>query len=354
MIDLGTGLLISVWLSFLFVLMTAKPLGAMQQSGYKNKTFIGWLFKKENMLFNRLCVLSLCLALTTALTALCFSFLGKTWALLVSSVPYIALLIAFRFADGKFALKVRTAVTGRLTRLLIMYYFLTTAVSYTLIALLSFFAALNDWEIYGLLAYVPFAIMPMLLPFLLCLANAITAPFENMRNAKFVKRAGQVLDETQIIRVGVVGSFGKTSVKNILKTVLSEKYQTIETPESYNTPIGIAKTVFSDEFAGKQVLIAEMGARKAGDISTLCEMVKPDYAVFMGVCEQHVETFGNLENVYKEKSEILRFGVKKAVCGGGLRAWVKESESENVIFADGVTANVTLSATKTEFTLLTR
>jgi UDP-N-acetylmuramoyl-tripeptide--D-alanyl-D-alanine ligase len=162
-----------------------------------------------------------------------------------------------------------------------------------------------------------------LTPILLLAANLSTAWYEEKRNCKFVKRAGQVLDEKEIIRIGVVGSYGKTSVKNILKTILSEKYSVVATPESFNTPMGIAKTVCAPDFDQKQIFIAEMGARKAGDIAELCNMVKPDYAVFTGVCEQHIQGFGSLENVWKEKSEILRCGAKKVICGAGLKPYLE-------------------------------
>ena len=74
------------------------------------------------------------------------------------------------------------------------------------------------------------------------------------------------------------------------------------------------------------MFIAEIGARKAGDVAELCALVKPDYAVFTGVCEQHIQTFGSLENVLKEKSEILHCGAKKVVCGNALRGMVEENE----------------------------
>jgi UDP-N-acetylmuramoyl-tripeptide--D-alanyl-D-alanine ligase len=191
-----------------------------------------------------------------------------------------------------------------------------------------------------------------LLPALLLFANAITAPFENMHNKKFIKQAGQVLDETEMIRIAVVGSYGKTSVKNILKTLLSEKYSVVATPESYNTPIGIAKTVFSSEFSGKEMFIAEMGARKAGDIAELCALVKPDYVVFTGVCEQHLQTFGTLENVWQEKSEALRAVGKKAVCAEALKEYVAKdfADNEKIVFADSASiTDVMLGATKTTF-----
>lgn len=344
----------SVVTACLLCFSTLKTLGAMQQSGYSGGGFWRWLKRKDNLQFNRLAVLALCLALSSTVTSLCFSFLGQKAALLISSVPFLALLLVFWRVDGKYALKVPIKRTGRFLRLFAVYFFFTACVSYILVALLAFLSEWNGSFIYGLVAYVPFAVMPVLLPFLLIAANAVAGVFENMRNKKFVKRAGQVLDERDILRIGVVGSYGKTSVKNILKTLLSEKYTVVATPESYNTPIGIAKTVFSPEFEGKQIFIAEMGARKTGDISELCALVKPDYAVFTGVCEQHIQGFGSMDGVWAEKSAILKCGAKKVVCGGGLRERLEAEFAgcidETVLIEDGA-SEVELGAAATAFTL---
>lgn len=333
----------------LFGLMSLKMLGAVQQGGYKNDAFVRWLKRKDNLQYNRLAVLALCLALASAIFSLCFSFLGVKWGQLISAAPVLALCIAYLWADKKYALKVPVKYTGRVRRLLAVYLLLVAISGFWVLALLNFLAEWNGSELYGSVAYVPYAVMPLCLPWLLCSANAVTGIFENARNKKFVKRAGQVLNEREIIRVGVVGSYGKTSVKNILSTVLSEKYTVVATPGSYNTPMGIAKTVLTFEAENKQVLIAEMGARKAGDIAELCALVKPDYAVFTGVCEQHIATFGSIENVFAEKSEILRCGAKKVVCGEGLRAFGVE-EGENVSFA--AARNVEVGTTETALTLV--
>ena len=340
----------------LFCLMTVKMLGAMQQSGYKNSTFLRWLEKRENMLFNRLCVLALCLALVSAVTSLCFCFLPLEAALLISALPFLILLLAYLYAEHKRALKVAIVKTGRFQRLFVCYFFFTLCISYLLIAFLKFLAVWNGSQLYALIAYVPFALLVPCLPFILCLANAATGVFENARNRKFVKRAGQVLNEKKIVRIGIVGSYGKTSVKNILKTVLSEKYAVVATPESYNTPIGIAKTVGLPEFENAEILIAEMGARKKGDIRELCELVKPDFAVFTGVCEQHIQTFGSIENVFAEKSEIIKSGAF-TVCAESLKvsvgeAFEQEYIDEAVAFSGAsIVENVQLLPTQTKFVL---
>ena len=342
----------SVLTTLLLCVSTVKMLGALQQSNYKNRVFRGWLKRKDNLYFNRLAVLSACLALTSVVTALCFSFLGTQEALLVAAIPFFGLLFLFWCMDTKYALKVPVHFTARLMRLFAVYAFFTASISYFFVAMLSFLAEWNGSSLYGLIAYVPFAVMPALTPLLLMLANGLTGVFEEKRNRRFVKRAGQVLDEKEVIRIAVVGSYGKTSVKNILKTILAEKYTVVATPQSFNTPVGIAKTVFSPDFDQKQIFIAELGARKEGDISVLCDMVKPDYAVFTGVCEQHIQGFGSLENVWREKSNVLRCGAKKVVCGADLKGRLETEfadELGNTILVDDGDYEVDTGAAATAF-----
>ncbi len=350
MIELMEKVVAGLIVALFACLSTVKTVGIMQQSGYKNAAFLAWLRRKDNLQFNRLAVLSLCLALSTSVVSLCFSFLGVSWALLLSALPFFGLFFLFCKVDEKYALKVRGTRTGRSTRLFAVYFVLTAFVAYVFIAVLNFLAVVNGSKLYGLIAYAPFSALPMLLPFLLCLANLTTAPFERAHNAKFVKRAGQVLDETKITRVAVVGSYGKTSVKNIVKTLLAEKYAVVETPASYNTPVGIAKTVLSDEFQGKQIFIAEMGARRQGDIDELCRLVKPDYALFTGVCAQHIQTFASVENILQEKSEVVRFA-KKTFCGEGLQGKV---EGEVAFAGVSQATDVKLGSRETQFSFLYR
>ena len=336
----------------LFCASTQKMAGAMQQGGYKNGAFFRWMGKKGNLYFNRLSVFALCLALSSAIFSLCFSFLGEKIALIISAAPFLGLSLLLYFVDGKYALKIPFKRTARFNRLFVGYCVVTAGVGFGILSLLGWLIELNGSKGYALVGYVPYAIMPIALPLLLAFTNLILSIFENAKNKKFVKRAGQVLDETEIIRIGVVGSYGKTSVKNILATLLGEKYSVVATPESYNTPIGIAKTVFSNEFNGKQIFIAEMGARKTGDIAELCGLVKPDYAGFTGVCAQHVATFGSLQNAWTEKSYVLKCGAKKVVCGDGLRERIDAefNGAECVAYAERV-SEVCLQAKETQFTL---
>lgn len=347
---IGTAFVCAVF----FSLTTVKTLGAMQQSGYKNKTFLRWLRRGDNLFFNRLFVLAITLSVFCATTSLAFSFLGKTWALAISAIPFVLFLVVFILVDCKYALKLPYKATGRFVRLFVVYTLVVFGVNFGVISLLWYLSTLNGSTIYALVAFAPFSLLTAILPFLLCFANLLCLPFENARNKKYVQRAQKILSENQVIRVGIVGSFGKTSVKNILKEMLAVKYKVLETPASYNTPMGIARTVTKEDFPKQEVFIAEMGARKTGDIAELCTLVRPDYAIFTGVCEQHISTFKSLENVFAEKSEILASGAV-TVCGEGLKERIIEKfegEPSNAIFADSsVISDLEMTATYTKFLL---
>lgn len=147
------------------------------------------------------------------------------------------------------------------------------------------------------------------------LASFLLYPFEKLNNDRYVKRAKAELRKAPLIKIGITGSYGKTSCKNILAEMLKSRYVVIKTEGNYNTPMGIVKTVKSNEdtlngadsSVKPVVFIAEMGARHKGDISELAEIVEPDYAIITGVGAQHTETFGSIEAVAKEKSELARY-----------------------------------------------
>lgn len=337
-----------------------KMFGALQQSNYRGKGFFRWLKRKDNLFYNRIVLWTMLSALLSALFAVCFSFAGETVAAGLSLLPLMLVSLLFFIADGKYALKVPLKTTGRIKRLAAVYVFFLAAFSFLGLSLLEFCGEVIGNPLVACFKFTPYSLFPLLLPAIFALSNAVSSPFENARNEKFVKRAGQVLNETKILRIAVVGSYGKTSVKNILKTLLSEKYSVIATPHSFNTPVGIAKTVTSKEFAGNEVLIAEMGARRAGDIKELCELVNPDFALFTGVCAQHVESFGSEENVLKGKCEILRGAKGPVYCGERLRErlenaeFLSEEEREKCVFAcfSDVLKNVRLGCADTEFDLV--
>ena len=104
--------------------------------------------------------------------------------------------------------------------------------------------------------------------------------------------------------VGITGSVGKTSVKDMTNAVLSQQGEVHASLNSYNNEIGVPLTLLNAP-EESSFLVVEMGARKEGDIEELSEMVYPDIGVITTVVESHTEVFGSLDSISNTKGEIL-------------------------------------------------
>ena len=105
--------------------------------------------------------------------------------------------------------------------------------------------------------------------------------------------------------VGITGSYGKTSTKHYLHRILSEHFSTTMTPGSFNTTLGVVRTVREHLRPYDEVFIVEMGAKQPGDIKEITDLVHPQMGIITAVGEQHLETFGSIENVQKTKFELV-------------------------------------------------
>ncbi len=138
------------------------------------------------------------------------------------------------------------------------------------------------------------------------LANKINAPIEKHIADGYTKDAKRILSEMPDLTViGVTGSYGKTSVKNYLTTLLSVKYHVLMTPESYNTPMGIVRTIREHLKPAHEIFVCEMGSRNRGDIRELCEIVHPHHGIITAIGEQHLETFQTVEAVADTQFELV-------------------------------------------------
>ena len=138
------------------------------------------------------------------------------------------------------------------------------------------------------------------------LSAYIMTPVERHINNGFRKDAIKRLESMPDLKViGITGSFGKTSTKHYLHRILSEKYDTLMTPGSFNTPMGVIRTVREMMKPYCEVFICEMGAKQKGDIREICDLVHPDYGILTAVGPQHLESFKTIENVRDTKFELI-------------------------------------------------
>ncbi|MDE6074151.1 MAG: UDP-N-acetylmuramoyl-tripeptide--D-alanyl-D-alanine ligase [Muribaculaceae bacterium] len=136
---------------------------------------------------------------------------------------------------------------------------------------------------------------------LLC-GYSVLIPVEKSINQKYQDEAASILRSMPYLKIiGITGSYGKTSTKHYLQRILSEKYETLMTPGSFNTTLGVVRTVREYLKPYTEVFIVEMGAKQPGDIKEICDLVHPQAAIITAVGEQHLETFKTIENVQRTK-----------------------------------------------------
>jgi UDP-N-acetylmuramoyl-tripeptide--D-alanyl-D-alanine ligase len=102
-----------------------------------------------------------------------------------------------------------------------------------------------------------------------------------------------------LLVIGICGSYGKTSTKEFLATILEEKFpgKVLKTKEHQNSEIGISKCILEDLKENHKIFIVEMGAYNKGGIKLLCNIVKPKIGIITGVNAQHLALFGSMENL---------------------------------------------------------
>jgi len=177
------------------------------------------------------------------------------------------------------------------------------AISYILFGLLLLLSIIYKFFIVFPFSAILFFIEPFVFLFA---AILIITPFERIHRRRTINRIRkEVLGSPDLTVIGITGSFGKTSVKDFLFTILSGYQETLKTPESYNTIFGIAKVVDFELLKRTKFFICEMGAYICGEIAEICRMVPPKYAILTAIGTQHLERFKNIGNTTLAKFELI-------------------------------------------------
>jgi len=232
--------------------------------------------------------------LLTALNGL--SSLAVLWLELLAACAALALailggcMIARFMKDPK--AKKPLVFTPRVKRLYIVYVVVMAAVCLVI--------GLHVHSVFLL------GILPLLLPLWTALAGLLAWPWEKLISEMYFRDAQRKLRSMNgLIKIGITGSYGKTSVKFILGTMLSERFQVLVTPASFNTPMGVTRIIREKLMPAHQIFVAEMGARHVGDIKEMCRLVHPHLGVLTSVGPQHLETFKTIERIEKTKYELM-------------------------------------------------
>lgn len=144
---------------------------------------------------------------------------------------------------------------------------------------------------------------------ILILSNSFAKPREDKINMGFYNSAQEKIKrykiENNLKVLGITGSFGKTSVKFISNTILSESLRVKNTPSSFNTPMGLSKIINNELESDREVFIAELGAKIPGEIREVSELVMPDIGIITAIGPTHMHLFKTIENIQNTKYELI-------------------------------------------------
>lgn len=167
------------------------------------------------------------------------------------------------------------------------------------VAMVTGFLMVLGWKMPAYpLIMVCLLVLDIAAPILISLVVLAFQPaFVLMRNGILRRATKKIATHHKLLVIGITGSYGKTSTKEFLTTILSKKFNVLATPEHKNSEMGIAQTILDELRDEHQIFIVEMGSYNKGGISLLCDMVRPKLGLVTGVNEQHLATFGSLENL---------------------------------------------------------
>ena len=267
-----------------------KALHMLQQNLYnENNRYIKWILGNIKDSFINLDILSMFLIISLI-------WVKNDLLIVASLIIYVLDMIRILNNRRKEQVKKPLVITARVKRLLI-----TISILYLIPIIILFIN--NDLNYLMLLIL---SIMVFLEFIVVLIAKFLNRPIERLVYLKFYHQAQRKLKSmTNLSVVGITGSYGKTSSKNILSDILNIKYITRPTPKNLNTEYGLMITINNHLDKYDQVLIAEMGAYVKGEIKTLCDMVHPKYGILTRIGTAHLESFKTRENIQKTKFELI-------------------------------------------------
>ncbi len=272
-----------------------RQLQMLQQNSYFLSRYFGWIKQSYTTEFS-----------LSAVFYCVITFLSVKNHLILSLILSALLLAARIFLcvrTNRKSIK-KLVFTARIKRL-----FITAILILGLLLIVWIFSPLS---FAGRICRMLCVMISVISPILTVIIWAITYPIEKAVGAWYINNAKHILGEHKNLTViGITGSYGKTTTKFILNRILSEKYNTVCTPQSFNTPMGVVRTIRSGLKPQTQMFICEMGAKKIGDIKEICDIVNPDCAIITSVGEQHLDTFKSVDNVFKTKFELADAVSKK-------------------------------------------
>jgi UDP-N-acetylmuramoyl-tripeptide--D-alanyl-D-alanine ligase len=154
-----------------------------------------------------------------------------------------------------------------------------------------------------------FLLFDFFTPIIISAVVLLLQPLAVFGRSKILNAARRKRDAfNNLLVIGITGSYGKTSTKEFLYSILCERFgadKVLKTNEHQNSEVGISRCIINDLKPEHKIFVVEMGAYNRGGIKLLCSIAKPKVGVLTGINEQHMATFGSQENIIKGKYELI-------------------------------------------------
>lgn len=284
--------IVSLCIVFIYIYLKSKRAFHMLQQNWYNEgnRYLKWIFSNKRKVF---------VTIDLAFVLFIIGMLVSTKVeMSLFIIFYMIIALIYIQKSKKEQVKKPLVFTSRVKRLC-----LTTMILYFIPVIYICFH-FNEVNIHWY--YLIIGIMVYMNYFVVLLANIINMPIEALDRLKYKTRAIRKLKSMPNMKViGITGSYGKTSSKNILSDILNIKYNALPTPKNFNTPLGIIRTINNDLDKFSDLFIAEMGAFKKSEIKELCDLVHPTYGILTKIGTAHMDSFGSQENIQHGKFELI-------------------------------------------------
>ncbi len=268
-------------------------LGKLQQNLYnEDSKYVNWIFENKKITFFSLDFLAL-------ISLILANFLTKSM-----EIPMILLSFAFYFLEECriLSLKQMEISSKKLILSKRMRRFILTLSIFYIIPLILY---LTNYE-NGTLALMIEGIFTYFLYFLVLICKVLNTPIEKIIDHYNYEKAKEKIGHIKQLEViGITGSYGKSSTKKIVDTVLSEQSLCQMTPKNLNTIHGLVTTINNYLDQNEKYFIVEMGSYKSGEVNTICNLAKPKYAILTNIETINLESFETMENAINAKFELV-------------------------------------------------
>ncbi len=281
--------ILSMFVYIYYILYKSKKYMHMLQQNWYNdgNRYLKWILNNLSNVF-----------VSIELLIILFLIIPDKFSIYAFIILYIIGCFILKNNYSKEQSKKPLVITARIKRLFI---------AMLLLYLILFILLINNYSDNSVnLLYFILGIFCYLNPFVIFISNIINKPIEKMVFNYYKRKAKSKLNSMLTLkRVAITGSYGKTSTKNILNTILNVKFNSFATEKSFNTMNGLMISINNKLDKFSDIFIAEMGAFKRGEIKEKCEFFEPKYGILTTIGEAHLESFESRENVCKAKFELV-------------------------------------------------